>query len=300
MLILDDALHAWQLGDPAVLEKSSQVEFFSKPGVLSGFPESNQELLTLSVNRTLHSIQLNNGTMTHLSYPQEGHPEILTLSPIKPLLAYTRSYTQVEIWQVSEESPLKTLEMPDVIITSLVFSSDGMQIACGTESGSIYFWGIEAGNLEHIINLPETPQSLLFSADGNGFFARSTNTIFQYNLENGNQERSFTGYGMAVSNDGTYLAVAADVNENPRIEIHLVEDGSLVSQIPRFSSSMAFSPDGSVLVNIWGDLTIWRTSDGALLKSLEIDAQGKAMFSPDGRLLVLNAWDGAVSIWGIP
>jgi WD40 repeat protein len=67
---------------------------------------------------------------------------------------------------------------------------------------------------------------------------------------------------------------------------------------------VAFSKDGDTLATGCYDHTVrlWRSADGALLKTL--DGHGDYVtdlaFSPSGELLASGSYDGTVILWGVP
>jgi WD40 repeat protein len=65
--------------------------------------------------------------------------------------------------------------------------------------------------------------------------------------------------------------------------------------------SVAFSPDGKLVVSVSGDETVrlWDTATGAALQTLEghSDLVNSVAFSPDGKLVVSGSGDETVRLW---
>jgi WD40 repeat protein len=110
------------------------------------------------------------------------------------------------------------------------------------------------------------------------------------------------------SPDGTFLAAIRYDYENDRVPVKILSpDGAteITSLDVSGSSSLinrapVWSIDGSVLVaqvtdgsSIAWDATNWQPLEAPALRGL-VDS-----FSPDGRILITRADDGAIMLWGV-
>ncbi|MBN1180368.1 MAG: PD40 domain-containing protein [Anaerolineae bacterium] len=105
------------------------------------------------------------------------------------------------------------------------------------------------------------------------------------------------------SPDGRWLAVTGSTG------VYLFDAGTLETarfiDTGREVDSVAFSPDGEVLASgaysFFGRVSLWRTSDGALVGELESGrgSVGAVAFSPDGTMLVSGVFDGSIYFWGL-
>jgi WD40 repeat protein len=109
---------------------------------------------------------------------------------------------------------------------------------------------------------------------------------------------------LAVSQDGTEIAMA---DFDGRVVVHGLRDGRrtvLVSGLGDSHSSVAFSPDGSTVVQYESEhqLAVWDDTSGLLLGTWDYPDAGAAAnnlaFGPDGSLLTIGA-DGAVMRWAV-
>ena len=66
-----------------------------------------------------------------------------------------------------------------------------------------------------------------------------------------------------------------------------------------FASAIGFSPNGELMVAIWGDarLTVWRTTEREPLLDERIDQLQSATFSPDGSVLAAVGRNEPVRVW---
>jgi WD40 repeat protein len=69
------------------------------------------------------------------------------------------------------------------------------------------------------------------------------------------------------------------------------------------STSVAFSPDGSLIASGSADYTIrlWRVSDGALVRTLtgHTSSVNSVAFSPDGSLMASGSADRTIRLWRV-
>lgn len=117
---------------------------------------------------------------------------------------------------------------------------------------------------------------------------------------------SFTGaVTQAVfSQAGTLLATA---HYDGQINIWDAATGLLIRTIftEPVVESLAFSPDGSLLVsgNSFEDnlVRIWQVDNGQLLRILDGHTSGvtQLLFSPYGDIIASGSYDGQILIWGI-
>lgn len=61
---------------------------------------------------------------------------------------------------------------------------------------------------------------------------------------------------------------------------------------------IAFSPDGTILASVGGDVRLWQVSDGTLLDMTRVPAQ-KVAFSPDGSPLAIAVDKCAIYLWDV-
>ena len=77
----------------------------------------------------------------------------------------------------------------------------------------------------------------------------------------------------------------------------------------RWVTSLAYSPNGSILATAGGeslqyrpgDVKLWDTRNGKLIASLEGHSSNvwSVAFSPDGKTLVASGYDGKVILWNV-
>ncbi|MFC1577199.1 WD40 repeat domain-containing protein, partial [Candidatus Omnitrophota bacterium] len=217
------------------------------------------------------------------------------------------------IWATSTGERLCTIEDDDLgNDINVVFSPDSSLIAAiGRDQDRIGVWDVRSGNmisgLEHagaVIN----KDLVKFSPDGKTLIASSDNDIILWDISSGRAQTASEAHDeevvdLAVSRHGNIFAsisrdrtlVLWDIGTGKRIRT--IDEDSL-----GFMSSIAFSPDGSVLAcKLRDTLRFIDTASGDTLSSALLDADisytKHLEFSPDGLTVLLQQHDGTVEIW---
>ncbi len=160
------------------------------------------------------------------------------------------------------------------LIDSVVFSPDGKMLASGSADKTIKLWDVATGRELRTISTNGNAYSVVFSPNGQILAGVGENTF-----------------------------VGEDVND----EVVILWDVATGSELRKLFGhgeniySIAFSPDGSLLVSGSGDHTVrlWDVKTGKGLRILaghDRDVNSVA-FSPDGKLLASGSADDNVKIW---
>ena len=138
---------------------------------------------------------------------------------------------------------------------------------------------------------------------------RKTGTgSFQQIVEVGSNVTSYTDNNLSVDFSYTFRALAfTQTNQSAYSNEVGIEWGFIqfltLSGHNGYVSSVAFSPDGSLIASGSWDNTIkiWRVSDGSLMLTLSghSDDVCSVVFSPDGSLLASGSSDETIKIWRV-
>jgi WD40 repeat protein len=134
-------------------------------------------------------------------------------------------------------------------ITRLQVSPDGSLLVSAASDGEIKLWSIADGELRRVVSGPGDPTAIFaFSPDG------ATLAVFRY----------------------------------PEIELQRVLDGATLWRASEKGDSgvMFFSPDGATLVSGGNTLAFRRTSDGAILRTMQLRPFYPRAVSPDRTTLL--------------
>ena len=151
--------------------------------------------------------------------------------------------------------------------------------------------------------------SVAFSRDGRVLASTSYDTTGKvWSVADGSLLREvtqyqYTTYGVAYSPDGAALLIGS---YDGKISLLGAQDGAALGEIKtRSTTSLAFSPDGSLLaVGTLADASkvfVYRWSTREVVQVLEghTDNVMAVAFSPDGRLLASGSSDGTVRVWRV-
>jgi Tol biopolymer transport system component len=155
-------------------------------------------------------------------------------------------------------NPLRELPAPGQNVTGLEFAPDGLTLVSSGTDGKIRFWQVSDGTLLRTL-----------------YYARQANSI-------------------ALSPDGALLAsvfcTSTDIYGCTKggVVVWRLSDSVILTQFNDLAESVAFSPDGQLLVSGSGNhdpnLRLRSVADWRLLKTMNGPAVSVA-FSPDGTLI---------------
>lgn len=227
---------------------------------------------------------------------------ILLISKFSPdnklFAAIYGGYGQLDVYRMSDGQLLYTLEAE-----SVDFSSDSrlMVITANLdEKPRIELYDVQTGELlrnwagEFAVFLPTGQLAV-----------ENRGTIRIYDLATGKAPYAFNGKHLAISPDGQFMAFLS----TSRVEIRRVADGKLLGKLSEDLGwvddiTLHFAPDGQTIAvraykgyccaGYTGNLSLWHTMDGALIKSIR--SVGNFFFSMDSKSVAvtgegLQIWD---------
>ncbi len=144
--------------------------------------------------------------------------------------------------------------LPTRRVAALAMSANGKVLATA-DNGAVRLWNLESGVLLRII---------------------STTMEFQPHL--------------SFSHDGEFLAIGYEY----RVEVRSTQDGSIIRTIHSPALTINFSPDGKYVALGEVTVTLWRVSDGKLLRTLP--GWKYATFSPDSKMIATVSSDDDATV----
>ncbi|MCJ7625034.1 MAG: hypothetical protein MUO76_16155, partial [Anaerolineaceae bacterium] len=276
-------------------------EYISSYVMASAFSQNQQTVSLMILGNTLQSFDFSDGKRVHSLVLPDASLSPAAFSADQSIVAFKDWANRVSLRETSGGEEIISLEGHNGTVRCMAFSSDGSLIATGGDDKNVFVWRIETGEVLNVLQHAETPQAISFSPDGSILVVRSRSNILVWSLIDEQLLHRYRGYSMALSPDGSLLAVANNMLDRKAIEIYQTISGDWVSAIQAIATSMAFSPDNSLLAVADTSVTLWQIADGTLIQTLRDAGHfGEVSFSSDGKLLLLTGWDGALNGWGIP
>ncbi|MBH8560714.1 hypothetical protein I8748_00565 [Nostoc sp. CENA67] len=228
----------------------------------------------------------------------------------KQLVSAHQDHT-VRVWDIFSHQNLHTLKGHESPVLSVALHPDGQLIASGSEDGTIKIWDINNSNCLYTLSEHAGDVwGITFSPNGQLLVSGSYDkTIKIWQLNEQVCIHTLKGYddriGAATFNpEGSLLATAGEST----VDIWDVASGICLYSLEEEGhkgrvKSVAFSPDGQLLVSVSTDKTIkiWDLRKRQCIRNLTgHDASVLSVaFSPDGQKIVTSACERTIRIWNV-
>ncbi|OAA66973.1 periodic tryptophan protein 2 [Niveomyces insectorum RCEF 264] len=250
----------------------------------------------------IHTLSISQDDIDHVTINQSGEWLAFGASKLGQLL----------VWEWQSESYILKQQGHFDTLNALVYSPDGQRIVTTADDGRIKVWDIESGFC--IVTFTEHTSGVTaceFAKRGSVLFTASLDgSVRAWDMVRYRNFRTFTAPTrlsfscMAVDPSGE--VVAAGSIDSFDIHIWSVQTGQLLDRLAGHEgpvSSLAFAPDGNVLVSgswdrtarMWSVFTRTQTSE-----PLQLQADVLALaIRPDAQQLAISTLDGQLTFWSI-
>jgi len=248
------------------------------------------------------------------------HVRLVAFSPDGGMLASGSRDETIKLWDMATGREVRTLTGHTSEVWSVAFSPDGQTLASGAGWGGLKLWDVATGReLRTLAGHTGLVGSVAFSPDGRMLASGAGDHKIQlWDVATGRELRTLIGrtetvWSVAFSPDGQTLASGSDGQtitlwdvSTPYSPLSIRPSGRVLRTLTGHAdrvSSIAFSPDGSILASGSGDETIklWDVSTGRVLRTLtgHTDTVRSVAFSPDGQTLASGSFDNTIKLWDV-
>jgi RNA polymerase sigma factor (sigma-70 family) len=233
----------------------------------------------------------------------EGSVTALAFSPDSKLLA-RRGHESLCLWDIASATLIRQVKASSAAGQSpLAFSPDGRSVLEGKEG---HLWDLGTGLEIRTFGFREA-RVALFAPDGRTVFVGGeTGAIRAWTVATGKEIGPRQGYqariwAIAYAPDGKTLA---SLGEDETLRLWDTATGKQIRQLAKhetpITSSLAYSPDGRMLVSTGKVIHVWDPVTGQEIRQLQpAGILRYVTFSPDGTLLAasMDGVGGRVRLW---
>ncbi len=207
------------------------------------------------------------------------------------------------LWDLQTGDELRRFTGQPTPVGAVAFSPDGNTFLSGGMD-ALFLWNVETGEIIRDFRIESQVFDIAFSPDGSMALSGSDNgEVILWKVQTGDILHRLVGQQGFVSNvmfgpDGQTAASAGDNG----VYLWNLATGTSLHHFPD-SLSVAFNPDGQLLLIGAQDRTnrLWNMTTQTTVRQF-LDVCGAIFspaFSPDGRSILANFWDGRVELWRV-
>jgi WD40 repeat protein len=300
---LGSSLQVWAPDGSGAALAATPNDYQSGYRAYSFFDASGDSVFTALLNGGLHAYRLADGRSANAGGVPAGPTNAIAYSADGSLAAGALGTYRIQLWDAQSGEALQSLRgHRGQMASALAFSPDGGLLASGSSGGEVILWSVADGTESAVLEAAGAVNALQFTPDGRRLLVSSLGLLEIWNVEDGTLQGERSGTGAVLSPDGSTLALASlDDERQPQVLIQPAGQNRTSRRLPAGAGSMAFSPGADLLAVSGTEVSLWDVAGGRELLTFPNPAPyARVLFSPDGRLLLLAAWDGVYSIHGVP
>lgn len=296
------------------VKTGQELRQFGEPdgaGVSVAFSPDGQSVLTGSyLAGVLHLWDVETGVLRQtFASPDAREVNGVAVSPDGRQVAAALGVGQiVRLWDTASGALLQTFEGSTDGVVAVAFSPDGQTLASGGYDRSARLWDIATGaEIRRFEGHTDGVESVGFSPDGRTLITASDDrTVRLWDVATGQELRRLAGhtnpvYSAAFAPDGRTIATASfDLTARLWANPSQPEYPPLAGVNPNsFSNAVKFAADGRAIAgDVEGGLRLWDVQTGQPVRRFDYENLLLSVaISPDGRLVLGGAGDGALVGW---
>ena len=245
----------------------------------------------------------------------DGGHKLSFTSDGQTLVSISKKEDKISLWNSDTGVLKKTFDLhPDCNAIGAAFSPDGITVAVGSVSGTVYLYDINTGELKMILSKHKDHViHLAFSPDGKILATASyeDETICLWDVHTGAHRRILTEHprnagrgGLTFSPDGKTIASGGGDGTIRFWDAHTGEAKRIFSGHSQEVRSIAFNPNGDYIASgdASGIIRLWDADTRQPIRTLNEPKNGQIqsvysmVFSPDGKTLFCGT-DDDIHIW---
>jgi WD40 repeat protein len=290
----------------------------------AGSSDHRIKVWDLQTSKLLRKFENNSGNVTSMSRNRAGN-----------IIAWSRGH-RVELWDARKGEMLRILEA-DSFVNSLAFNPNKNILAAGTSEGGIKLWSIPDGRPLRSPLSTGQAQAVTFSSNGQvlayGGADENLNLIVnRWDLKNNRLRPKLTivspyRRNAAVNRASQRVLSAHAPTPGPDLAVFSIafsKDDKRIAAGTSFQTvsvfnavnsqvlytlkghnfsvtSVAFSPDGKMLLSAGTNIKLWSVGTGNLLNTFEphTDYINQAAFSPNGKSILSASNDRTIKVLSV-